>query len=185
MARLLDQVLVIDIEATCWQGPPPAGEDNDVVEVGIATLDLETLERREKESLIVRPEHSRVSAFCTELTTLTQEQVEQGMPFAAACRLLKTRFRSRHRAWASWGDYDRRQFERQCARDGVTYPFGATHLNVKNLFALAEGLRHEVGMPKALDRLGLPLAGTHHRGDDDAWNIAAILAAVLRRLRGS
>jgi len=30
---------------------------------------------------------------------------------------------------------------------------------------------------------GEPLEGTHHRAGDDAWNIAAILAAVLRRAR--
>ncbi|GHO66001.1 hypothetical protein KSC_048930 [Ktedonobacter sp. SOSP1-52] len=29
----------------------------------------------------------------------------------------------------------------------------------------------------------LPLEGTHHRGDDDAWNSAAILAELLRRSR--
>jgi inhibitor of KinA sporulation pathway (predicted exonuclease) len=30
---------------------------------------------------------------------------------------------------------------------------------------------------------GEPLEGTHHRAGDDACNIAAILAAVLRRAR--
>ena len=29
-------------------------------------------------------------------------------------------------------------------------------------------------MSEALKRMGLPLEGTHHRGGDDAWNIAAI-----------
>lgn len=179
MARLLDQVLVIDIEATCWDGPAPEGEENEIIEVGVATLDLASLERGEKESLIVRPERSRVSRFCTELTTLTQEQVDEGMPFADACDALKTRFRSRQRTWASFGDYDRRQFERQCASTGVAYPFGATHLNVKNLLALARGLGYEVGLARALKLLGLPLEGTHHRGHDDAWNVAAVLAGLL------
>jgi inhibitor of KinA sporulation pathway (predicted exonuclease) len=31
---------------------------------------------------------------------------------------------------------------------------------------------------------GLPLEGTHHRGHDDAWNIAAVLWEVLKKLRG-
>lgn len=184
MARRLDQILVIDIEATCWDGPPPEGEENEIIEVGVATLDAATLERLEKESLLVRPERSRVSEFCTRLTTLTQEQVDAGMSLAAACAILEKRFRSRQRTWASFGDYDRRHFERQCARDGVGYPFGATHLNVKNLLALARGLRHEVGMARALEVEGLALEGTHHRGDDDAWNIAGLLAALLARLRG-
>lgn len=184
MARLLDRILVVDLEATCWDGPPPAGEMNEIIEIGLATLDLETLERGEKTSLIVRPERSRVSSFCTELTTLTQEQVDEGMSFAAACEELKTRFRSHQRTWASFGDYDRRQVERQCALFGVPYPFGATHLNVKNLLALGRGLRREVGLDRAMKLVGLPLEGTHHRGHDDAWNIAAVLATLLRAQRG-
>lgn len=183
MARLLDQILVIDIEATCWKDRPPEGEEAEIIEIGLATLDTATCERVKKESILVRPERSRVSAFCTELTTLTQDDVEHGMSLADACARLKKRYRSRNLTWASFGDYDRRQFERQCARDGIQYPFGATHLNVKNLLAFALGMRHEVGMAKALELAGLPLEGTHHRGVDDAWNIAALLGFLLRRLR--
>jgi inhibitor of KinA sporulation pathway (predicted exonuclease) len=92
-------------------------------------------------------------------------------------------YRTRERAWASYGDYDRRQFERQCAAFGVTYPFGPTHLNVKTLMALALRLPHEAGMDEALRLWGLPLEGTHHRADDDAWNIAALLGGALQRLK--
>jgi inhibitor of KinA sporulation pathway (predicted exonuclease) len=30
-------------------------------------------------------------------------------------------------------------------------------------------------MAAALEIAGLPLEGRHHRGDDDAWNIAALV----------
>jgi inhibitor of KinA sporulation pathway (predicted exonuclease) len=92
MARQLDIVLVVDVEATCWEGSPPEGEENEIIEIGLCLLDVKSGERRERESMLVRPERSRVSAFCTELTTLTQEQVEQGIPFADACALLHTKY---------------------------------------------------------------------------------------------
>ena len=57
--------------------------------------------------------------------------------------------------------------------------FGPTHINVKNLLALSRRLPREVGMAEALEMLGKPLEGTHHRGCDDAWNIAGILAELL------
>jgi inhibitor of KinA sporulation pathway (predicted exonuclease) len=38
-------------------------------------------------------------------------------------------------------------------------------------------------MDAAPDHLGLPLEGTHHRGVDDAWNIAGILSPLLLRSR--
>ncbi|MCP4663516.1 MAG: exonuclease domain-containing protein [bacterium] len=183
MARRLDQILVIDIESTCWDGTPPPGQENEIIEIGLCTLEVAGADRRDRESLLVRPERSTVSAFCTELTTLTQDQVDRGIPFAEACGLLAERYRSKQRTWASYGDYDRRQFARQCESRQLPYPLGPTHLNVKNLLALALGLRREVGMAEALALLDLPLEGTHHRGDDDAWNIAGMLAVLLRRLR--
>jgi len=183
MARTLDVILVVDVESTCWEGAAPDGEESEIIEVGLCLLDVASLERVERRSLLVRPEHSQVSAFCTQLTTLTADDVAGGMAFAEACALLRGELKGRERLWASYGDYDRRQFERQCQARDVAYPFGTTHLNVKSLFALAHALPHEIGMDAALRHIGLPLEGTHHRGGDDAWNIAAILATLLRRMR--
>lgn len=176
MARKLDQILVVDIEATCWEGAPPKGQEAEIIEIGICPVDVQSLERLEKRSILVRPERSRVSPFCAELTTLTQKQLDkEGIPFAEACRILRKDYDSRDRAWASFGDYDRRQFERQCQSGDVTYPFGPGHINVKTLFALTHRLKREAGMAKALRLMNLSLEGTHHRAVDDAWNIAAIL----------
>jgi inhibitor of KinA sporulation pathway (predicted exonuclease) len=181
--RLLDLLLVIDVEATCWEGELPPGQENEIIEIGICTLDIATGERREKRSLLVKPERSQVSPFCTQLTTLTQEQVDQGISFVEACALLRDEYLSRERVWASYGDYDRAQFERQCRTRQIEYPFGSRHINVKTLFALAYGLPREVGMARALEVAGIPLEGTHHRGDDDAWNIAALVNRWMLKVR--
>ncbi len=183
MAQRLDQVVIIDIESTCWEGEPPPGQEAEIIEVGVCTLDVASGGRLERESILVRPTASTVSPFCTALTTLTQGQVEAGIPFADACALLRERYLTQKRAWASYGDYDRRQFERQCAGRGVAYPFGPGHLNVKTLFALTHSLPREIGLAEALKMLDMPLEGTHHRGGDDAWNIALILSLLLSRIR--
>lgn len=184
MAKRLDQVLVIDIESTCWEGGfPPKGQANDIIEIGLCPLELSTGRRLEKRSILVRPERSAVGAFCTQLTTLTQEQVAGGIAFKDACRLLEDEYHSTERLWASFGDYDRRQFEKQCRETGVRYPFGQSHLNLKTLSAIYKKLPAEVGLPQALALFGLPLEGTHHRGHDDAWNIAALFAELVKRMR--
>lgn len=186
MAKRLDHILVIDIEATCWEGGyPPKGQTNDIIEIGLCPLEVATGRRLEKRSILVRPERSQVSPFCTQLTTLTQEQVDGGIAFKDACRILEDEYLAPERLFASFGDYDRRHFERQCRDQGVRYPFGPTHLNVKNLCALARGLQSEIGLPEALALYGLQHEGTHHRGHDDAWNIAALLAVLLAKLRGN
>nr|WP_084742065.1 3'-5' exonuclease [Cryptosporangium aurantiacum] len=177
-----DQLLnVVDIEATCWSGQPPAGSVSEIVEIGLAVVDLESAQRVERHRILVRPTRSRVSAFCTELTGLTQEEVDTGLDFAAACRLLESEHHSGRRPWASWGDYDRNQFLRQCRAPATPYPFGRHHINAKVVFTEAYGLRKRPGMAKALEIAGLPLEGRHHRGEDDAWNIAALILNLARR----
>jgi inhibitor of KinA sporulation pathway (predicted exonuclease) len=186
VAGRLDRLLVIDIESTCWQGSPPEGQESEIIEIGICVLDIHSGERVNKESLLVKPERSQVSVFCTQLTTLTQTQVSrEGVEFEKACRILKRKYLAHNRVWASYGDYDRRQFERQCAARGIDYPFGPSHLNVKTLFALIQGLTQEIGMIEALKLLGLPVEGTHHRGVDDAWNTALLLSTLMLQRRAS
>lgn len=183
MAKKLDQILVIDLEATCWEGDPPPGQENEIIEIGLCVLDVTTGERLDNPSILVRPTRSTVSEYCTRLTTLTQEEVDAGVSLAEACELLKTKYQSKKRLWASYGDYDRWQFEKDCQRQGIEYPFGHSHLNVKSLFAVVYNLRREVGLDRAMRMLGFPLEGTHHRGGDDAWNIARILGHLLLRAR--
>lgn len=183
MAKTLDCIVVIDVECTCWDGHPPDGQENEIIEVGLSLVDVVTTERSGKRSIIVKPERSKVSPFCTKLTSLTEEQVERGISFSEVCSILKHEYLTKDRLWASYGDYDRRQFERQCDARAIPYPFGPSHLNVKNLFAVVNCLPHEVGMPEALQLLQLSLEGTHHRGEDDAWNIAGILSTLLTRWR--
>lgn len=183
MVKKLDQIMVIDIESTCWQGASPAGQESEIIEVGLCLLDVASGERLEKRSILVKPERSKVSDFCTRLTTLTQEQVDKGVDFANACSILRNKYSSKDRVWASYGDYDRRQFEKQCSARKLTYPFGFSHINVKTLFAVTHAFNEEVGMEVALELLNLPLEGTHHRGGDDAWNVAAILSKLLLQAR--
>lgn len=179
MKRLLDKIVVVDLEATCWDGPPPPDQESEIIEIGVCLLDVKTGRRDPAESIIVRPERSAVSDYCTRLTTLTQADVAAGMRFADACALLEERFASRRRTFASFGAYDRFQLHGQCEMTGVRYPFGPTHLNVKNLFALRHRLRDEVSLAQAFTHMGWRMEGTHHRGSDDAWNIARLLAVLL------
>ncbi|TDQ54240.1 3'-5' exonuclease [Actinorugispora endophytica] len=172
---------VVDVEATCWDGEPPRGEVSEIIEIGLTVVDLGAGRRTGRHRVLVRPARSTVSVFCTGLTGLTQAEVDTGVGFADACRLLATRHRAGSRPWASWGDYDRHQFARQCRATGAAYPFGRRHTNAKAVFTEAHGLRKRPGMAQALRLAGLPLEGRHHRGEDDAWNIAALVLHLAGR----
>ncbi|WP_235213266.1 3'-5' exonuclease [Amycolatopsis sp. MJM2582] len=152
---------VIDVEATCWDGQPPPGSVNEIIEIGLTVVDVLAGRRVSRHRVLIRPVRSTVSDFCTELTGLTQAEVERGVSFGEACRILVEEYGAGERPWTSWGEYDRRQFARQSHADGVAYPFGypteRTHTNAKAVFAAAYGLRKKPGMDRALQIAGLPL----------------------------
>jgi inhibitor of KinA sporulation pathway (predicted exonuclease) len=180
MAQKLDQIVIIDVEATCWERKHPEGVDSEIIEVGVCLLNVNTGEITDNRGILVKPERSEISPFCTSLTTITPELVaEQGISFKDACAILRKEYQAQSRAWASFGAFDLKQFQRQCAATGVGYLFGPSHVNVKTLFALKKKLVHEEGMAGALAILQIPLEGTHHRGIDDAKNIAKILNWIL------
>ena len=179
MVRRLDKIIVIDVEATCWEDKRKTREESEIIEIGICLLDVKTGEITDNRGIIVKPESSEVSEFCTELTTLTQEMVNNGISFRYACDVLMKEYQSRERTWVSYGQYDWFQFRKECEKKDVPYPFSSCHINIKNLFALMNRLKKEKGMAKALRICDIPLEGTHHRGKDDAYNIAKILRKML------
>src|SRR5690606_3123071 len=79
----------------------------------------------------------------------------------------------------SWGVYVRGQFQQDAGYHRVKLPFGPDYLNLKQAVSGAPGTSKRFGMAGALQQLGLPLEGTHHRGIDDARNIARILPYAI------
>ena len=180
-------MLVIDLEATCWQGALPPGQEHDIIEIGNAILHTGELRVEPGPEILIRPTRSSVSEFCTELTGITQEMLdERGVPLVDGIRALQEAHDDiAHVVWASYGEYDRGKLREDCESLGLPYPLGDTHINVKRLVALAAGWSREHGMMETLKRLHIePAPGSrHHRGYDDAINIARLLAAVLRGLK--
>ena len=180
MAIRRNKIIVVDIEATCWDvDPPPDGQFNEIIEVGLCIYDVAAGQIDGKRSILVKPQASEISPFCTALTTLTPQLVaEEGIDFAAACRILVDEYEARKYLWVSWGGYDQRLFRRQCRRLRVGYPFGDKHLNLRTAFTEFNGGRR-VGMVRAMNLANLELEGTAHRGVDDAWNVARLLQYLV------
>jgi inhibitor of KinA sporulation pathway (predicted exonuclease) len=186
--RKMDKVIFVDVEATCWEGLQrivgqlPRSEESEIIEVGVCLLDLKTLQVSDPAGIFVKPVRTTVSKFCTELTTITQEQLDLvGVPLVDACTRLKKEYDSKNRMWASYGNYDKNIFERNCKELGIGYPFGNAHLNIKGVFETFFG--ETLGMTRMLERMKMTLEGTHHRGVDDAVNTARAYSKFLERCR--
>lgn len=184
----LDIINVVDVESTCWSGEPPMGQQSEIIEIGVAQLNIQSLEVITKSpfGVFVHPQLSEVTPYCTSLTGIKPEDLKDAGSFRAAVDVLNKEFRTSKRVWASWGDYDRKMFERCCSVYEVKYPFTQRHINVKTLYALlaAQGDNpKECGLDVAVTELGWAFEGRHHRGGDDAINVAKVLVWILERGR--
>ncbi len=169
--------LIIDLEATCDDAGAVPRDQTEIIEIGAVRVDGTTLEPVAEFQTFVRPvRHPRLTPFCTALTTIEQAQVDAAPGFPQALAALSDFMAAGPPTlFASWGRYDRGQFRLDAAWHRVELPFGDAHLNLKQAFSDALGTSKLFGMHRALARVGLPLLGTHHRGLDDARNIAKLL----------
>jgi len=174
--KTTDKIIIIDLEATCWEGKQPKDQTSEIIEIGVCILDTKTGEVSQNEGILVNPKKSTISPFCTQLTTITQEMLDdEGLSFEETCAILTSEYSGHQYTWASYGAYDLKMLKSQCEDRNIDFPLSEDHLNVKELFAEKKGLKKKVGMSGALYILEIPLEGTHHRGVDDARNIAKIL----------
>ncbi len=183
--RRFKTLLVVDLEATCWADGRGPREDMETIEFGAVLVRMSDLQPIDGRSWFVKPKlHPVLSEFCTQLTSITQDQVDNAQPFERVCELI-AEWLELHRerlGWGSWGNYDMHQLRRDALRIGIDSPLASyPHVNLKDAFTR----RHHIsrtkrpGMRKALEMCGLSIEGAHHRGIDDARNISRMLPWIV------
>lgn len=181
-------LLVLDFEATCEADAKRF--PHEIIELPAVLLHARTREQVGEFRTFVRPtERPALSAFCTELTSITQAQLEGAPTLGEALRDLERWLDEAGLGQparvlpVTCGDWDLgKQLPAECARKGLRVPAVLTRwCNVKRAYAAAMRTRKFTGMAGMLDGLGLPLIGRHHLGIDDARNIAAIARTLGAR----
>jgi inhibitor of KinA sporulation pathway (predicted exonuclease) len=178
MTQLSSPILVVDLEATCADdgGVPP--EAMEIIEIGAvwATADGTVLERFQS---FVRPVLRPIlTPFCITLTGIRQTDVDAAPHFPVAAPMLREfadRRREADSTWASWGDYDRKQFARDCARHGTEDPLQLRHENARRIFTSRQHIDKYVSLATACEMARIKLEGSYHRALDDAVNTARLL----------
>lgn len=168
--------IIVDLEATCCQDGSFPRQEMEIIEIGAVAVEATTAQILDRYQSFVRPvRHPHLTDFCRELTSITQGQVDTAFEFPQVLEEFGRWLASfPDQDFCSWGAYDRNQFEQDCKYHGVPYPFPGPHRNLKLEFSERRGERKRYGLAGALRALGLEFEGTHHRGIDDALNIARI-----------
>ena len=173
--------IIFDLEATCWDrntGENP-GAINETIEIGAVLINDQAEIISEFVEFIQPRLNPVLSDFCKTLTTITQDDVDEADAFpAVSARFIEWISQGdQPYVLCSWGFYDKKQLKKDCALHGLDDAWASPHISVKHQYADIKQLRRPVGMAKALSMESLALEGTHHRGIDDARNIAKVFLA--------
>ncbi|KAF8803549.1 hypothetical protein BYT27DRAFT_7109456 [Phlegmacium glaucopus] len=213
-----DVFLVLDIEGTCDRGTT-FNYPNEIIELPVCMLRwtdkkddgrASALELVDEFRALVRPTwRPTLSAFCTQLTGITQAQVDAAPLFPEVLVKLEaflvrnglidaqTGKRLVQFCWCSDGPFDVRDFVvKQCFISKMKIPawFRGDVLDVRTLVVQSilisdvclnsahAANRRSMNIPAQLKALGLPaFEGRQHSGIDDSRNIAKIITELARR----
>ncbi len=179
----------VDLEATCddvgvHESPRSlvvVPDQMETIEIGLVVIDLESLEIVDEFQRFVRPQiNPTLTDFCKKLTSIQQADVDSARTYQEVGEELRT-FAARYpnAGWASWGDYDARQLERDAGLAGCPSLLeGLPHFNARKWHAGLYDNRPK-GLMQTVESLGLKWQGTYHRGIDDARNVAFIIKEML------
>ncbi len=175
--------IVVDLEATCWTAPRNS-DMMEIIEIGAVCLIGSAGPAVGEFAEFVRPAESPIlSEFCIELTTITQNMTDVADPFTLVFPRFVDWIGKEPFRLVSWGGYDLTQFKKDCVRHKIPLPASfENHINLKQEFSRVKKLK-PMGMKAALEILGIPLSGTHHRGIDDARNTSMIAQIILPLLK--
>jgi inhibitor of KinA sporulation pathway (predicted exonuclease) len=178
-------LVIIDLEATCSNDGSVKRHQMETIEIGTVIADAKTFDVLGEQSIFVKPIIcTQLTEFCTELTGITQKDVDVGVGFPFAIKLLNEFIESNTGldhvgVFCSWGAFDKNLLHRDCILHGIPYPFSSEHVNLKTALSLNQGRKKQYGTLRALRLCGMEFEGDHHRGIDDARNMARMLPFIF------
>uniref|UniRef100_K3ZUF1 Exonuclease domain-containing protein n=2 Tax=Setaria italica TaxID=4555 RepID=K3ZUF1_SETIT len=184
--REFDYFVVVDFEATCEKDSRIYPQE--IIEFPAVLVDAATGGLLSSFRTYVKPRHHPVlTAFCSELTGIQQEQVDGGVDLATALALhdkwLAAAGVAKNRlAIVTWGDWDcRTMLKFECNFKNISKPsYFNQWVNLRIPFETAFGAGRR-NLQEAVREAGLQWDGRLHCGLDDARNTARLLVELMRR----
>ncbi|MCE7659176.1 3'-5' exonuclease [Vibrio fluvialis] len=173
-----NRVVCFDLEMCCWN-ENGVGTTGEIIEVGLAEIDLTAGEIVKRAQYYVKPEQDEVSLFCAELTGITPRKIEkQGRPLAAVIQSMVKNFGGSQKIYASWGRDDLILIN-ECRAKGIEVPF-QEFVNLATLYRIQNRLKDKrIGHRAAQEAKGIEWEGRQHSGYVDAYNLAKLALMML------
>ncbi|MEZ9488623.1 3'-5' exonuclease [Vibrio breoganii] len=173
-----NRVVCFDLEMCCWN-ENGKGITGEIIEIGLAEIDLAKQEIVKRAQYYVKPEKDEVSPFCTQLTGISARKIEkQGRPLEDVMKSMIKNFGGANKIYASWGRDDI-IFRNECKDKGIDFPF-VEFVNLATSYRMQHRLREKrIGHRAAQEALNIEWEGRQHSGYTDAYNLAKLALAML------
>ncbi|MEF1289597.1 3'-5' exonuclease [Vibrio sp. M260118] len=173
-----NRVVCFDLEMCCWN-ENGVGTTGEIIEVGLAEIDLNLGQIVKRAQYYVKPESDEVSLFCSQLTGITPRKIEkQGRPLAEVLKSMIKNFGGTNKIYAAWGRDDN-VLRQECAGKGIDMPFNE-FINLATLYRIQNRLKDKrIGHKAAQESKGIEWEGRQHSGYVDAYNLAKLALTML------
>ena len=172
--------IILDLEATCWQGND-MNRRQEIIEIAAFSVNGYREWNDQFQRFVKPKENPRLSVYCTELTNISQDQINKAKQF----ELVFTDFQEwvenhdQPQLLCIWGSKDMEIIRSECKAHDIDCRFLPEAINLKSQYASIHQLTKEVGLMKALDYTGIEFEGSHHRAIDDAFNTTKLFLHYL------
>jgi len=184
-----DLKFIIDIESTCSDENDKSQDQItrdqcEIIEIGGLIVDSNWNPVEEFVKFSKPAINPTLTEFCINLTGITQDIVDDA-PYLNQVMMELEKFLKEKNitSYYSWGTYDHTIMSRECRRKGIIFPL-KKHTNLKVAFAKGTKTKR-MGILNALNVVDLEFVGNHHRGIDDAINIARIVKRTNEKLKSN
>lgn len=173
-----NRIVCFDLEMCCWN-KDGVGTTGEIIEIGLAEIDLVKGEIVKRAQYYVKPEHDEVSLFCVELTGITPRKIEkQGRPLSEVLKSMIKNFGGSNKIYAAWGRDDL-ILAKECADKGLDVPFNE-YVNLATIYRMQNRLKEKrIGHKAAQEAKGIDWEGRQHSGYVDAYNLAKLALAMF------
>ncbi|XP_054848978.1 ERI1 exoribonuclease 2 [Eublepharis macularius] len=188
-------LIIIDFESTCWR-ESRKHYSQEIIEFPAVLLNTSNGEIESEFHMYVQPqEHPILSEFCTELTGITQNQVDEGVPLPICLSSFSKWIQKLQKekkivfdsvqsnaacegklcAFVTWSDWDLGVcLQYECKRKQLRKPdILNSWIDLRATYKLFYS-RKPQGLNGALQDVGIIFAGRQHSGLDDSRNTARL-----------
>lgn len=162
-----------------------------IIQIGATVGNIATGKIFEKLCVFINP-NERIAPFITELTKITQQDVDHGLTLEEGYQKLR-RMHENYGAFVNpitWGGGDSQELLEQLKQENPHFEgwcFGRRWIDTKTLFVswrFANGQPIQGGLARSMVKVGLKFEGQKHWAPDDAENTFRMYIAMLNLLKG-